>query len=246
MIDLHAHVLPGVDDGARDLPEALDMLRIAVAAGTKVLCATPHQHGPTYDVPRADAETTFHALAAAALAAGIDLELRLAAETWYRADLPELARAGRLATYATGGHRFALIEFPPTHAPPEAADVFFRLRLEGVTPVIAHPERNAGLRSRPAEALSLRAAGALLQVTAGALTGEFRAEVRDCAKWLAKKGAIDLLASDAHRRDRRMPGLAEGAEVLARWAGRAAVGRATEDVPAAILEGREAPGGPAA
>jgi protein-tyrosine phosphatase len=245
VIDLHAHVLPGVDDGARDLPEALEMLRIAVRAGTTILCATPHQHGPSYDVPRAEAEVAFQALEVAARTAGIDLVLRLAAETWYRPDLPELARAGRLATYAAGGRRFALIEFPPTHAPPEAAEVFFRLRLEGVTPVIAHPERNAGLRSRPAEALALRSAGGLLQVTAGALTGEFRTEVRDCAKWLAKRGAIDLLASDAHRRDRRVPGLAEGAEVLARWAGRAAAERATQDVPAALLEGREAPGGPA-
>jgi protein-tyrosine phosphatase len=122
--------------------------------------------------------------------------------------------------------------------PADAADTLFRLRLEGVTPVIAHPERNPSLRDRPQDALALRAAGALLQVTAGALTGEFRRDVEACARWLARKGAIDLLASDAHRRDRRLPGLSAAAEVLARWTDRATAVRATLEVPAAILEGR--------
>ena len=120
MIDLHAHVLPGVDDGARDLAESLDMLRLAAADGTKILCATPHAFGPTHDVPRASAEAAFATLAAAARAAGIAIELRLAAEAWYRPDLPQLAREGRLPTFSAGGKRYALIEFPPTHVPNEA------------------------------------------------------------------------------------------------------------------------------
>src|SRR5438132_8631390 len=125
MIDLHAHVLPGVDDGARDIAESLDMLRLAAADGTRVLCATPHALGPSHDVPRADAEAAFAALSDAARAAGIAIELRLAAESWYRPDLPALAREGRLATFSAGGKRYALIEFPPTHVPPEALETCF-------------------------------------------------------------------------------------------------------------------------
>lgn len=237
MLDLHAHVLPAVDDGARDLAEALTMLRAAVADGTRVLCATPHALGPTYDVARAAAEASVEALRGAAADAGIVLELRLAGEVWYRSDLDVLAREGRLPTFSPTGRRYVLIEFPPTHVPPEAAEVLFRLRLEGVTPVIAHPERNPSFWHRPADAVALRAQGALLQVTAGALTGAFRDEARDCAKALARAGAVDLLASDCHHADRRPPGLAAARKVLERWAGKAAAERATETVPAALLAG---------
>ncbi len=241
MIDLHAHVLPGLDDGARDLEESLDMLRLAAADGTRVLCATPHVHGPTYDVGRDAALAAWGALAAAAREAGIAVDLRLAAEVWFRVDLPRLAREGRLPTYATGGRRFALVEFPPTHVPPEAADTLFRLRLEGVTPVVAHPERNPSFWAHPQAAVRLREQGALLQVTAGSLTGLFRRESRDCAHALARLGAVDLIASDAHRRDRRPPGLAEAERILGRWMGRERAERATQGVPAALLAGGEPP-----
>ena len=171
-----------------------------------------------------------------------DLELRLASEVWYRPDLAEFARAGRLALLGDGERRYVLVEFPPGHVPPEAAEVLFRLRLEGVTPVIAHPERNPSFWARPEAAVALRAQGALLQVTAGSLTGLFRREAKVCAKALFAQEAVDLIASDCHRADRRPPGLAEAARVVARWAGRAQAERVTEGVPRAILEGRAVPG----
>jgi protein-tyrosine phosphatase len=242
MIDLHAHVLPGVDDGARDLAEALDMLRLAAADGTRVVCATPHAHGPSLDVPRATALAAHAALVEAAAEAGIAVEVRLAAETWYRPDLADLARAGRLETFCAGGVRYALVEFPPTHVPPEAEEALFRLRLEGVTPVIAHPERNPSFWAAPERATRLREQGALLQVTASALTGVFRREALATARWLARHEAVDLLASDAHRRDRRPPGLSAAAKVLAKWGGKAAAERAVEGVPAALLAGTAVPG----
>ena len=135
------------------------------------------------------------------------------------------------------------MEFPPTHVPPEAAEVLFELRLEGVTPVIAHPERNPAFWARPEDAVALRAQGALLQVTAGSLTGLFRRESSDCAKALARAGAVDVLASDCHRSDRRPPGLSEAVAVLTKWIGRRATERATTDVPEALLAGRAAPEG---
>ena len=241
MIDLHSHVLPGLDDGSRDLEESLDMLRLAVAAGTRVLCATPHVFGPSHDVPRAAAESAFAALTEAARAAGIAIELRLAAEAWFRPDLPTLAREGRLPTYAVAGKRYALIEFPPTHVPNEALETYFALRLEGVTPVVAHPERNPSFWARPELAERFREQGALLQVTAGSMTGLFRKEARDCARSLVERGAVDLIASDAHRRDRRPPGLDEAVRLATKWAGRAAAERLVEGVPAAILAGEAIP-----
>ncbi len=244
MIDLHAHVLPGVDDGARDLEESLAMLRLAEADGTRVVCATPHAHGPDYDVAEARAESAWKALAERARDAGLRVTLDRASEVWYRPDLADLARAGRLRGYpavSTSARRRVLVEFPPTHVPPEAAETFFALRLEGYDVVVAHPERNVGFWQRPEDALALRAQGALLQVTAGSLTGLFRRESKECARSIAKAGAIDLLASDCHRRDRRPPGLSDARRILARWCGEAAAERATEAVPAAILAGQPIP-----
>jgi len=245
VIDLHAHVLPGVDDGARDLAESLAMLRVAVAQGTRAICATPHAHGPDYDVPADRADAAFAALLDAVRAEGLAIEVTLAAENWYRPDLPALARAGRLRGYAATrapAPRRVLVEFPPTHVPPEAGEVFFQLRLEGFTPVIAHPERNPSFWARPSDAVALREQGALLQVTAGSLTGLFRRESFVCAQALAKAGAIDLLASDCHRADRRPPGVLEARRLLEKWSGRAAAERATEGVPAALVAGAAIPG----
>jgi protein-tyrosine phosphatase len=241
VIDLHAHVLPNVDDGARDLVESLAMLRIARADGVRTLCVTPHAHGPDYDVDEARAQEAWAALEAAKRAAGIDIELRRASEVWYRSDLVELARSGRLKGFSLGGFQRVLIEFPPTHVPSDAGEVLFQLRLEGIEAVIAHPERNPSFWARPADAVRLREQGALLQVTAGSLTGLFRRESFDCAKELAKAGAIDLLASDCHRQDRRPPGLSEARRLLEKWAGRAVAERATEGVPEALLAGTAVP-----
>lgn len=245
MIDLHSHVLPALDDGSRSAAESLEMLRLAAADGTRVLCATPHAHGPDYDVAREQAARAHALLRDAAIEAGIELDLRLASEVWYRPDLDELARAGRLAFLGEGLRRYVLIEFPPTHVPREAEEVLFRLRLEGVTPVIAHPERNPSFWAAPERAVGLRSQGALLQVTAGALTGLFRKEAKACAKRLFELEAVDLVASDCHRADRRPPGLAEASRVVTKWAGREMADRVTDIVPRAILAGEPIVGAPA-
>ena len=242
MIDLHAHVLPALDDGSRSPDESLAMLRAAALDGTRVLCATPHAFGPDYDVARDAAVTAHAALADAVRAAGLAIELRLASEVWFRADLDVLAREGRLALLGEGARRYVLVEFPPTHVPPEAEEVLFRLRLEGVTPVIAHPERNPSCWARPETAVRLREQGALLQITAGSLTGLFRKEAKDCARALFDREAVDLIASDCHRADRRPPGLSEAARVVVKWAGREQADRVTDAVPRAILAGEPVPG----
>ncbi len=218
------------------------MLRAADADGTRILCATPHAHGPDYDVVR-DAAVAAHAtLVRASREAGLSIEVRLASEVWFRTDLDRLASEGRLALLGDGARRYVLVEFPPTHVPPEAEEVLFRLRLEGVTPVIAHPERNPAFWARPEAAVRLREQGALLQITAGSLTGLFRKEAKDCARALFDLDAVDLIASDCHRADRRPPGLSEAARVVVKWAGRTQAERVTDAVPRAILAGDVAPG----
>lgn len=243
MIDLHAHVLPALDDGSRNAEESLEMLRAAARDGTRILCATPHAHGPDYDVARDEAVLAHARLVEAARAAGLAIDVRLASEVWYRTDLDVLAREGRLALLGSGARRYVLVEFPPNLVPPEAEEVLFRLRLEGVTPVIAHPERNPSFWARPEAAVRLREQGALLQITAGSLTGLFRREAKACARALFDRDAVDLIASDCHRADRRPPGLSEAARIVVKWAGADQAERVTDAVPRAILEGAVVPGG---
>ena len=242
MIDLHIHVLPGLDDGARDDAESLAMLRLAVADGATVVCATPHAHGPDLDTPPKKASAALSRMRETLRREGIDLDLRLASEVWYRPDLDRLAREGRLVPYAAGPRPFVLVEFPPTHVPIDAEETLFRLRLEGVTPVIAHPERNPTFQSDPGRLERFRQQGALAQVTAGALTGMWRREARACAMTLLDRGAIDFIASDAHRTEGRAPGLSEAARIVAKRAGPSEADRLTVGVPAALLAGAPPPG----
>jgi protein-tyrosine phosphatase len=135
-----------------------------------------------------------------------------------------------------------LVEFPPTHVPADAEDAFFRLRLEGITPVVAHPERNPTFWGDPDRLVRLREQGALAQATAGAFSGMFRREARACALALLERRAIDLIASDAHRQEGRAPGLAAAARIVSKRAGATEADRLTVGVPRALLDGTAPPG----
>ncbi|MGH3002782.1 MAG: CpsB/CapC family capsule biosynthesis tyrosine phosphatase, partial [Gaiellaceae bacterium] len=155
MIDLHSHVLPGLDDGAADLEEALSICRAAAADGIEVLAGTPHvrsDHGTTADSMEA-------ALAELRDAAGDLIRLVPGGEV----DLAELSRpAEELARFALGGNpRYLLVETPYVGWPLDLAERLFRLRASGVTPVLAHPERNYEVQSRPDLLESVVAGGTL-------------------------------------------------------------------------------------
>ncbi len=239
MIDLHAHFLPGVDDGARSLRESLEMLRQAERDGTERIVATPHQlHPAGYHVEPARAREKLAEVEAAARAEGLELELGLAAEVHFSEGIPEGVAEGRILPLSPCG-RYFLFELPVTSIPGNIHEVVFALQTAGCYPVLAHPERNFEVMARPEIARDLRKRGVLLQVTAMSITGRFGRGSEKAAKRLLRWGAVDVIASDAHNPRRRPPGLARAVKAASRLVGREAAERMVTETPRRILEGKE-------
>jgi protein-tyrosine phosphatase len=236
MIDLHCHILPGVDDGAKTMEDALAMARAAAIAGTRTIVATPHMLHPQFHVPGALARERHAQLVAAIRAAQIPVEVVLAGEIHWSADVQRLLDAGELIPLCAK-RRYILFELPYSHVPSAFRDVCWRLQLAGIFPVLAHPERITELQEHPEKIADIRAAGIPVQVTAMSLTGEFGRKPRKTAEtWLAS-GQVDLVASDGHSVVRRPPTLDGAARILSRTIGDSATQWVTAEVPRRLLAG---------
>jgi protein-tyrosine phosphatase len=238
MIDFHNHVVPGVDDGAADLAQALAALAAFAAQGVDTVVATPHVSGAaTLDPPRLDAalgriDRGWEALRPAAADAFPGVRLERGAEVMLDVPAPDLSDPRlRLA-----GTRFVLVEFPFMAVPPHAAQALSGLREAGWHPVLAHPERYAGAAPSLADAGAWRRAGAALQVNAGSLLGRYGDAPRRLAWGLVERGWADYLCSDFHARGRCAT--ADAAAALARAGGALQAHRLTRENPARLLEGR--------
>lgn len=233
MIDLHCHILPGIDDGAPTLEVALAMARCAVADGIRVTACTPHIYPGLYDNTRPGIEAARDALQAELDRAEIPLRLAVGADTHLAPDLLDGIRGGRIPTL--GGSRYLLFE-PPHHvAPPRLEDSVFSLLAAGIVPVVTHPERLTWIEDHYPTFLRLVAAGAWLQVTAGSLTGRFGRRPRYWGERLLQEGHVHLLATDSHHIDRRPPLLAEARDVAAARLGEAEAMHLVETRPRGIL-----------
>jgi protein-tyrosine phosphatase len=240
MIDLHSHVLPGIDDGPATIEGSLALARAAAAAGTRILVATPHV---SWRYPN-DASTIaalVDELNARLTAEGVALEVRAGAEI-AMTRLIDIAPA-ELPRLRLGGGPWLLVEPPFTPAITGLDSILLDLQDQGHRILLAHPERCQAFHRDPQMLCTLVRAGILTSITAGSLVGHFGGEVRDFALSLARDGLIHNVASDAHDTLRRPPGTnAElrqaGLEPLAEWL--------TELLPAAILSGEELPPRPAA
>jgi protein-tyrosine phosphatase len=236
VIDLHSHVLPGLDDGAAGLDESVEMARAAAAAGVSTLAATPHVRDD-YPTTADEMEAALLEVRGAVAAAGIELELlpggELALEWVDRLANEELARFG-----LGGNPRCLLLEFPYRGWPLGVGDRVFRLRVDGFVPVLAHPERNDVVQGEPSRLAPLVRAGAVVQLTAASVDGRHGRRARATSRALLDSGCAHLLASDAHVASVRAIGFsgaaaALGSQSLARWL--------TEDVPAALIAGEPLP-----
>ena len=236
MIDLHAHVLPGLDHGPGDWDEAVEMCRIAVADGITVLAATPHV-SEEFPNRREGIEAATAELRSRLSAAGVPLEVVAGGD--YHAH-PGLSPENVLTLGGNG--RYFLLEFPYQAVPPRA-DAFVRTLLgRGLTPIVTHPERTASLQREWRRLEPLVREGALVQVTAGSLLGHFGAAAAAVAGRLLREGWVHLLASDAHWARERAPRLAQGRAAAARQGGQAAADALVEAHPRAVLAGRDLPG----
>ena len=220
MIDLHSHILPGVDDGPATIEESLEIARRAAADGVRVIAATPHVRDD-YPTQPGTMERLVAELRTAIQAEGIPVDVRPGGEI--AIDWLDRLSEDDLVRFGLGGSpHYVLLEFPYAGWPLSLHEWVFQLVTQEITPVIAHPERNADVQAEPEELRPLVDAGALVQITAASLDGRIGRSARAAASALIDKGLAHLLASDAHTPDVREAGLlpaveAVGDENLARW-----------------------------
>ncbi|HEY2543401.1 MAG TPA: CpsB/CapC family capsule biosynthesis tyrosine phosphatase [Gaiellaceae bacterium] len=236
MIDLHSHVLPDIDDGVRTIEASLELLRAAAADGIEKIAATPHVREDYPTTPQT-MERRLAEVCGAAREAAIPIEVLPGGEL----DLDFAARLDDedLRRFGLGGNpKLLLLEFPYLGWPLQLSELVFHLQLRGFRVVLAHPERNADVQQDPERLRPLVDNGVVVQLTAASLDGRLGGAPKASAKRLLDARLAHLVASDAHAPDVRSVGLsgaggAAGDEPLARWL--------TEEVPAALLEGRPLP-----
>jgi protein-tyrosine phosphatase len=244
MIDLHAHILPGVDDGPADAEESLDMIRMAAADGIHTVCATPHLlERPTRQRVELFTQRLFQ-LQEQIQAKGFGVQLVLGAEVYFQTDIEQVLDYPALSINGTG--RYLLIEFPMQGIPQGAENVIFNLVMSGLVPIVAHPERNLSVLKDEDALEPFVHSGALLQVNAGSLEGHFGRRVKKCAHSLLRKGLVHLIGSDAHDAVNRPIRLRPAVEIASGIIGQEAAQALVSRHPRCILSGQPLPvSGPA-
>lgn len=236
MIDIHTHLAPGLDDGAGNEAEALELARLARADGITTIIATPHIREGGFDNDAQSISRAVRRLRKLVEAAVLGVQIVEGSEVFLSPDLVEKYQQGAYPTL--GKSNYALVEFPLLGVPPYAGDVLFRLCVAGFTPILAHPERNLTVAQEPSLIYELVSKGVLVQVNAGCLNGHFGSKVRASAKLLLSHNLVHFIGSDAHS-IRRPPLLSEAVAMAANLVGREKALRLVEGNPGRILEGGE-------
>ena len=238
MIDLHCHLLPGIDDGPATLPEALAMARLAVAHGIREARVTPHLHVGHWDNDHARISAAVSSYRDALETHQISLKVSFAAEVRACYDIVPLIEEERVPFLGQlDGSRVLLLEMPHSHVPVGADKLVEWLLARGIRPMIAHPERNKDILRDPDKILPFIRLGCLLQLTADAVAGGFGEECATRAAQFLEQGWVTVLASDAHDTVARPPRISPGRRAAARIVGEAEAARLVAENPARILAG---------
>ena len=237
MIDLHCHLLPGIDDGSPDEATSLEMARIAVADGIRITACTPHIYPGLYENDAAGIKRGSMALQRRLLRReDRPLSSRSAPTRISRRSCSGACARGTAPSLAGG--RYFLLEPPHTVAPPRFAESMFDFVAAGYVPVLTHPERLTWIKGHYDVFVALVKSGVWMQVTAGSLTGRFGKAARYFGEKMLDDGLVHLLATDAHSVRHRAPLLAEGREAAAKRVGADEAQRLVVDRPQAILDNR--------
>jgi protein-tyrosine phosphatase len=232
-VDIHSHVLPGLDDGAKTLEDSVAMLRLAADAGTTDIVASPHANQEfTFDpeaIGRKIAEVQAAAGPLPRIHRGCDFHLTI--------DNIQDALS-HPTKYAIGNKCYLLVEFSDFHIPPKTLEIFDRLQTAGLIPVVTHPERNGLLHTRLDQVQSWVENGAYVQVTGQSLLGTFGRTARSIAVELMNRNLVHFIASDGHDTSYRPPVLRQAfAEVERGW-GRERAETLFITAPQAAIDGR--------
>lgn len=211
MIDIHNHLLPGVDDGARDIEESLEMVRQYVAAGYEGAVVTPHFFEDVYTSQKADNQRRLEQLRSAVREAGLFFDLYLGNEIYYSPSLIRWLQDGRVATL--NETPYLLIEFPLRDDPLHVGDLVYRLQMEGYTPIFAHVERYAFVQKNPQVLEDFLKKGCLMQMNLSSVVSQGLSG--KTLRHLLERKMVQIAASDSHQSEWRSPSeTVESLEVL--------------------------------
>lgn len=228
MIDIHCHILPAIDDGSPDLDTSLTMAAMAAADGIEIIIATPHVDmtgRAAWSRICEEVKRLNNALQEERI------ELRVLAGAEVQSHVA-VTKAGQFCL-ASGS--FFLLEFPSTHLPVDSLEIVHTAVRQRITPIIAHPERNAAIIQEPGKLLPLINAGAKIQITAASLTGDLGPDVAACAGFLVRNSMVHFLGTDSHSPGFREPILSKAVKKASRYMGRKKALALVRDNPLAIL-----------
>ena len=217
LVDIHCHILPGLDDGPPDDEEAVRMCRVAWEDGTRTIVATCHQGGRWEHISRGHILQATTAFAPKLKEAGIDLVIYPGAELALSFDLQQRLRDGTAMTLADQ-HKYVLLEFPRGLAL-DFREYVAELVASGLTPILAHPERYPDLREDDRMIESLVQHGCLIQVNSSGLLGGQGREVQACVRKWIERWLVHFVASDGHSAEKRPPRLSQAYREIESWAG---------------------------
>lgn len=236
MIDIHCHLLPGLDDGPETLEQSLAMAEAAIADGTTHVVATPHaSHRYVFDYPRVRALRD-------ELAAALGDRLHVATGCDFHMSFENLqAVREQPEPFTINQKNYLLVEFADFSIPASLDDALHQLQLAGLNPVITHPERNGLLVANPQRLEQWVSRGCYVQVTAGSLLGRFGPAAQRAAEEWLDHGLVHFVASDAHNTSSRPPRLSEAHDFVAQSRGEDVARALFRENPLAAIEGRPLP-----
>jgi len=238
MIDLHTHILPGVDDGVKTMDDAVAFARVAAADGIGTIVATPHYREGFYMNPRPDVLAGVLALNERLRAEKVPVLVLPGAEIHVSADLVSRVKSGHAPTLADNG-RTVLFELSMSQYPPDLEQLVFQMRLAGLQVLFAHPERIRYFQDDISRYEAVIRLGAFGQITTGSVTGLFGDDIAEFSEELARKRLVHVIASDAHNTRGRPPVISSAMSLLGSWTGVEFAQRMTEEFPRAFIEGRD-------
>ncbi|MQW22580.1 MULTISPECIES: tyrosine-protein phosphatase [unclassified Lactococcus] len=212
MIDIHCHILPGIDDGAKTALDTLTMLKSAVDEGITSIAVSPH-HNPQYNNERPLILEKVAEVQQIVRENQLPIEILPGQEVRIYGDLLQDYAAGKLVTSSDRSH-YMLIEFPSNHVPKYASQLFYDMNLNGLQPILVHPERNAGIIENPDLLYEFVEQGVLSQITASSITGHFGKKIQKLSFQIIENDLTHFVASDAHNVTSRAFKMREAFEII--------------------------------
>ncbi len=238
MYDIHSHLLPGIDDGAANLEQSLNLARYAVADGITHMVVTPHIQPGVYENNRVSIMAAFQYFQSGLIKHGIPLRIAMAAEVRLCPEILPMVEKNDIPLFETiDGCKTMLLELPHSHVPMGTEQMIAWLLKRHIAVLIAHPERNKELMRKRDKIAMLHDLGCKFQVTARSVTGGFGDPSQQVAEYILEQGWCNVLASDAHNLQHRPPALFRARQAAARIVGEVAAAKLTYTTPESMVAG---------